>query len=653
MPHRATAAVYDRGDGAPAATGSVTARASAVGAVVALVLVSSLGLGLGATAAVAAPCPATAAWLRGCRLDATPTTCAGAVAVVRFTPDGAPALDVELRADGRGFLTAGTVGLSPVVEVDDWGATPSAWRDAVAATATCARASPPPFEVGVERPAAASAGAPARWPVRGLLGLMLLVVAGWRGRRRLCAAVGRAGWGLVASVPVVAAARALYAAPAFAHPNGQGPIWIDFALCEPSTYGPGYAELFGWAARAAGTAPEAGVFLAMAALAALAPAATFLAARLAGGGRWVPGALALAVAVDPVALRLAGSEHYAGAIAALIGLAVVAALLGAVGDRATRALAIVAAGLLAAQAARVHAMAWAPVALVPLVALAPSGSWRARGRRTATVAAGYLATVAVAAGPAIAEVLGSRLVREYRGGALGALIAVGPIALLLLVAALAALVAGPRRGAVAAILCGGALAVAQGLAAPQPDMALQWQAHLRLYAPIALVGVAVALGRPRGPAPIAPLLALAVVLVAGVHAVAVRGVIAPTTDALEQRWALSWRGELTADDRVLYVERAGDRVLRLPLSRCLAAHPRSLLVQGDAPPPPLPTTGRLFYVETSLCSTPEGAPRCAATRAQAAWRRLDGRTLPARPSDYQPYPATVVPVWRGLRDPAR
>jgi len=635
-----------------------------VGAVSAATVVLAVALGLAAHAA-AAPCPAPArAWLAGCA-DAgdgaaryQPTVCDDGILVVQAGVTGAAPLSIELRASaGGGFRVVDGVALSPVVEVPDWDATPAAWRAALDQLAACVARERPPFGQPAGAAAAATSAEATRpgrlpgTPWLAAVGAVLLAGLLWLERRRLRAACAGRLWLLAVSVPSVVGVRALLHAAAFVHPNGQGPIWVGMALCDPSSYGPGYREMFGAIAARGGGHPEAAIFAAQAGLAALVPAAGFLLARLAGGGARLGLVVAALATLDPVAIRLAGSESYYALVGSLVVPAVLALVVGARARRWRLALGALAAGFLCAQAARIHPVAWAPVGLAPLAIAALPG--RALSRRVLeAVGAGAIvgAVVAATSLATLRLVAAARLVDDYGSNSAGAVTG-GGVPWMLLVGA-GAVVASHRRwrrGLVAAAAIGVPLFVALRLASAAPWSALIWHAHLRLFLPVMLVGVAVALRGLRGPDPVrtwAPV--VGALAVAAPLAASARALLTPTTDGIEQRWALGWRDRLGPDDTVVYLERAERRVLRLPLSTCVAAHPRLVMVQDAAVPTALPP-GRVYYVETSLCSTVAGAPRCAALRALAPWQRLDGRTLPARTGDYQPYPTATLEVWLGVR----
>ena len=85
---------------------------------------------------------------------------------------------------------------------------------------------------------------------------------------------------LAAATAATFALRWALAPAAFFHQNGQGPYWASFALCRVhSSYGPGYAEVFGWVPAALGASPERALFLAQALAAATLPASAWVLLR--------------------------------------------------------------------------------------------------------------------------------------------------------------------------------------------------------------------------------------------------------------------------------------------------------------------------------------------------------------------------------------
>src|SRR5262249_5569701 len=143
-----------------------------------------------------------------------------------------------------------------------------------------------------------------------------------------------------------------------------------------------------------------GLFLAQSVLGALVPAAVYVLARRLGARRLLSVAIAAIPVLDPVLARLAHSESYFSPIFVLLTLA---SLLCPVSADPRRhpfrfALAITSAGLLVAQAARIHPLAWAATTMVPIPLLVGPGSLRHRLRKALLSAVGITLVVVVASG---------------------------------------------------------------------------------------------------------------------------------------------------------------------------------------------------------------------------------------------------------------
>jgi hypothetical protein len=320
----------------------------------------------------AARCPAE----RG--LAATVSFRAEALLVFELAPSG---LQVEVRPDSpKSFRHAGAIGVSPIGEFADWNQAPAAQQAALETFVACAAADPTLAFTGaplsaLERSAHRAGAVVVAVPWLLLGGLAALAAALWRARelrRRLPLLAGLFGGAL--------ALRAVLLPWAFFHQNGQGPLWIDYALGEPSPYGPGYREVFGWAARWAldgAHAPDRAVFAAQAVLGALVVPAGWLLANRAGARPALGLVVALLLALDPSLARAAQSESYYATLASLLFLATAALSLGAcrpshgaLGAPAASerigsvsfGLGVLGAGLFIAQAARLHPIGWVAAA---------------------------------------------------------------------------------------------------------------------------------------------------------------------------------------------------------------------------------------------------------------------------------------------------
>ncbi len=586
-----------------------------------------------AAPAQAATCPAsTAAWLdeasRELAIPIEARVCSPALTVVRLRPAGAPPLDVELAAgDGPAFRRAGGWRVSPIVE-GEYQLLPAAQRAAYEALVARLEARPD---------LAGTAAARVPWVL--LAGLVLAAVnlarAPRPGRRELSAAAG--------VFLAAAALRTALGAWGPLHVNGQAPLWIRGALVpsELHYYGPGYAELFGLLARA-GPAPDTAIFAANVVLSALVPVLGYAIARGARLSR--PAALAGAalLALDPVAVRISATEAYFVPIAALTaaaaGLLFSAARAWRRRDRLAAAAGWLAAGLFAAAAARIHPVAYLPVALVPLVALA--GLRRRRALRTlvgfAVATAAIGGTVLITSGGPVLQGLTQPSLRPV-------LPMLQPLFGLAAAAIVTAVLLRRFPGlALAGFAGGAAMLLTRDVYSQHP----LWQAaYDRLFAVALALGAASLVAcLPRARMALGAggaLVPLGVLLAAGPW------LTEPTTDQLEYLWVREVLRGLPSDCRPAAVTRAGDRVAELPdyvigWPRAEPVRARSLgagSVLAGAP-------GCTVYVRGSLCSSREGAPLCAAIEGSAGLEPIASTGLPARPSyagfGYETDPVTVA-----------
>ena len=419
------------------------------------------------------------------------------------------------------------------------------------------------------------------------------------------------------------------------HVNGQGPAWLAAAIAGSGSlehYGPGYAELFGPVARLWPGSPDTAIFLANAMFCAAIPALAWVTARLLRLDARVALGAAVLLAFDPVSVRLGATESYLPSIAALtLGAAalLLAAVRGAEGRRRWVAAAFgLAAALLGAQAARVHPLAWGPVALVPAVVPAapdlPSG--RRRLLWTAAAVALLGAIVALVSGDVVLEVLD-----RLRAGALMRPAAPSWGLPLFAAALVAAAVLATWRRPTRRLVLAAAPAVLY-LAATAPSFAqsaIALHAYARVW--IALPFLALAAHVPRRAAlPVTAALALALV-VGGAPVVRAR-----TTEHEEYRWLRERLSALPAGCYVAHVSHAGSRTLYLPVFP--PRHPLPF-GEGEALDPRLLAGGRCAaYVHGSICTSPEGRAACAAFERNLELEILARTSFPAAPSfDALPY----------------
>jgi hypothetical protein len=465
-----------------------------------------------------------------------------------------------------------------------------------------------------------------------------------RDRRRALVTAGL----LAASALAVLGLRWLLLPRAFFHQNGHGASWVLYALSDHpglSSYGPGFAEVFGHAARAAGSEPELGVFLLQAIVGALAVPLTWVVARALGAAAPVAAALAAVVALDPLLARLAQSESYFATEAALAFASTAALALTGSKPRSLRFwAAVIAAGLFTAQAARIHPIGWVAFALLPIVVLAGPGSARRRLVLTVMAGAGMGAVVLLSTGSAMLAVLRGSLGQQWlprsvpRMGeivpAVGAVIVLGLFALRSWRGKLIAAGAGVTVGVMWATNMLG-----------EPNTAVE-RAYDRLFWPVLLALAAAGLARIARTHQRQLRLAGAIgvaAIVAGVGQF--RTLTTLPTDAEEATLALSWRRQLPEGALVAYVERAENHIFTLPLYDGVTnarAFPISL---GNAALPDLRrVAGPLFYYRSSVCSSPAAVARCDDLERTLELDSVLEHDFGARPSMRHTYATPTVRV---------
>src|SRR5439155_21032298 len=119
------------------------------------------------------------------------------------------------------------------------------------------------------------------------------------------------------------------------------------------------------------------------------------------------------------------------------------------------------------------------------------------------------------------------------------------------------------------------------------------------------------------------------------------------TDAREQAFVREHARALDNADRVVFLHRAGLRVMSLPLhARCTGRGPGVQPLDGDRPLPALATLGdHLVYYRSSLCAAREVRDLCARLEASGSLAPIATRRLPAVPSlRFLAYDADVAAV---------
>lgn len=469
--------------------------------------------------------------------------------------------------------------------------------------------------LGVTDLAARLVGVPVLRPDIGALWTMpaaaLLVVVALRGRR------SRPHTGLVQVLSVAATALVLRLAlgpwgPL--HVNGHGARFVAGAAGNPAdiaAYGPGYAEIFSPIAALTPSSPDWAIFACNALLSALLPPLALAIGGMTGVAASAAFVAAMLLAVDPVAIRMGATEGYFTAIA-FLGTGASAAMLLALhereaGGRWRATAAILAAGLLLSEAARIHPCAWVLMATVPFVVLAgDAGSWRRRGLVLVVAAVVSGGVLLLTSAGVLLDVLGNiRTGTVYRPDPPSA----WPLVWIALAAVVYAALARRRWLALPA-----AIAVA-AMVMTQQGFAASWiwqQSYFRLYLTLPLLAaiawVLPAVLRHRSVAVAAASMVVLAWVRFGWPIVSAR-----TLEHLEYRWIRAQLREIPPECRIVHLASAGPRSLMLPT---YVGRPRSAVAMDRRQPgtieaafSPAPC---VYYVHSSLCSTPDGRPECEA-----------------------------------------
>jgi hypothetical protein len=576
----------------------------------------------------------------------------------------------------RGFVAVAGLGASPVGEFSIWAEAPSGVRAGFDAVIACLEADPEPLRRATTEfldprdtsqsavPASRSEGgptmegrrqqpevsaaetaAPVPWLLLlallsgGLASTLMLRRPGAKGHGRDAALLA----GLCGTTWLL---RRLLIEPAFFHQNGQGPLWIAYALGRESFYGPGYHQLFGHVV--AGAADPDGALMGTQALAgALVPALAFVLARGVGAVRGVAFGIAGVVAASPFLGRLAHGESYFAAIFVLLlaAAAVLAVVARPDAGRSAMTAGVVCAGLLVTQAALVHPIGWVPAALLPLCALAGTGPLRARVRLTLVAGAGVAAVVAIFGATQMMEVLQGPLGDQWlspgrEGGTRLPWLAMG---LFVLASGYAVTMSRFREPVLSAVVLMAVVGTAWATNLLGSAPVHVHAAYATLFLGPALAALTAFLVQvPEGPGrriAAATLLGGALVW----HAASWPLLSVVPTDAREAALARAWRETVPAGAHVVYLEGAEQQIVYLPLHGI-----RTRTFWTNQPPPDLLALGGTTYLYRSgLCSTERGRSWCEALEAAYRLEPVEVATLPAIPSmrglDYD-YDREVVDV---------
>lgn len=431
------------------------------------------------------------------------------------------------------------------------------------------------------------------------------------------------------------------------HHNGHGTEWVWDALQvwgDPRFYGPGYYEVLRPFAALWPRAPDFAVFAANAVASALIPVFVYGIARQLFDDRerpWMAGLLMLA---DPISVRYAASEAYLIPISALTAAAALLLMKAAVipegacpSGRGT-ALAV-SGGLLAAQAARIHPVAWIPVGLSLAAAIC---AWKARGvrsRGTALLAAAALAALLVAALPTIMASF-VRIIQPRSPEQVPLPFVIFTydhwwIGLLAVAGAGVALARTVGLADPALPLCLAAAAAIVGTRDVFVMSPLFTAGYDRLFLPFLLPGLSLLLCRwPRAArAPLA-VAALAVVLLLSPY---VPAVFQRNTEQLEYRTTRAWLAELPADCRFVVPQSFTGPNISIPdfvakdVGRGRSPH-RKVRTRAELAALLGERHACAYYLRTSLCSLRESGDVCEEIERLPGLREAARATLPARSS---------------------
>ncbi|PRQ06438.1 hypothetical protein ENSA7_37570 [Enhygromyxa salina] len=610
----------------------------------------------------------------------SPLSCPPGMLIVSAASGDATELRVEVRRPaGRAMVTIDDLGLSPIGEFPRWAETPPELQAAFAAVVECARSSPvPTLASGPPRPrhapvapavrsqvdanaahardVQATVAEPPTTPIAwlGLAGLLVFVGVAWRAGLPV-----RAKEGALAVVVALGCAGLQSLLPwSFFLQNGHGPQWVEYALRGHeglAEYGPGYPELLAAVVRLGPGDPEWVLAWAYLGLGVVVSLSVYVAARGIGARIELALALLVIVALDPTLVRLIRSASYHVPIISLQAIAA-ALLVLAARRRGVRApvfvIATFGAGLLIAQAARVHPVGWLAASVLPTVIMFVPGHTRTRVGQT------MLATTviaAVVAGTSLAELLRPLNTPLGRGAVdfeqLVWTLGVGVVAVAVAVVMILRRPTARARALLIAGLLGAMLVFAVRLNPVAVDASRYQAGYFMCFAPVFGLGLAsliarVAPGRRRQR--IAAALVLGVAVIGSIATAADR--VSPATDARESTWALDWRARDWEVSRVIYIGEAGTSAVALPL------HARDAVVGTGMRGEDVAAfyLGEpVLYYRSSLCSA-AGREACRAleSRLQLGDEALLERELPAISSQpWHPIEADTVRVGLFLARP--
>jgi hypothetical protein len=556
--------------------------------------------------------------------------------VLRLSPEGSPPLDVEIsRGAVQAFQRAGSLDVSPVLEVDDFRTLPLPEREAFEKLLAWLREHEAELDRQTRVPVVEHVVE--RRPTAALIALLAAVALGVMGSVR--SRIRRAD----VLVGAAFAALSLTLRLAFGpwgpfHVNGQGPLWILGAATSPTelqAYGSGYPAILGSVAHLFRAAPDTSIFAANALFAALFSPAAFALCRGLGMNRGPAAAVALIAAADPVGVRFSATESYFPLLVLLDTLAQVALVQAATSwveaDRGRAMVFWAAAAGLAGAGAQVHPLALVPLALAPLITLALPGNATARTRLSLF----GVSTLVTGAGAILGLFLGGTdLAAALHGDVANEALrpfAVGVAGIAFLGGCTMAC-AFPRGVRWLAPSAAAHVLAAKATMSAFTQSTLWLHAYLHLYAVVPMAFVAAALlpdfSRVRTRLGVAGGLAFSVALV--IACVACPVVRQRTTQHDEYLWLREELRHVPPECRVAFVRSAGDVVMSIPLYDSK----RWIRLTDESTEEDLATLRSpacTYYLHTSLCETAGGRAVCGRLERLLPLETQSQATFAAKP----------------------
>lgn len=567
-------------------------------------------------------------------------------------------VDVALPA-GRAFRKIGQVGVSPMIEVPDFSSVPAPQREAFDLLCrwiekhemelTRTQAIPIPVLRSIPR-VEDSAWLGNVWSrmvwviLCGIISLVTLRAARTlrtteSGRRDVLIFGGL----FIGSLLL----RCLFGPFGPHHVNGQGPTWIVGAHSDRTLlvgYGPGYYEVFSFLCQAFPTHPDTAIFVANMILSALAAPLLFALARhIAISARPAAWAGAI-VALDAISIRCGATESYFTPIITITLAASVFYLwsFDCLQKKPARfqGLGLALLGvMLTVQAARIHPVAWGPLALGPAYLLAGSvkpsklNPWVWRMGVTCALALLVFVLVVVTSGRVFVSAMGN--VNKYWNAqtfvetivrAAGEYV---PFVFVLGIALVCTV--KPRGLLVPASASCAALLATRNIYAQSPIWIASYD-RLWLAAPLLALSSMIpnAWFRPRTMR-FGFVGALLLFFVSGWSTMRDR-----TTEQLEYSFFRDAFSSMPSDCRVIHVSRVAKRIVVLPEYAAPRADRSSRSVVHVTSPAEvqalLQPGACLRYARTSLCTSEEGRPLCTAVENEMKLVPIVEKDFPAKPS---------------------